>query len=93
MVEFAKASAVPKDDIAFLANFDEWKKKTHLKGKTLDQAASDIKQFAEAVSKPLEALSGGDVQKWIEDLLESVSAVTVRRKLSAVRSYTSRPTR
>jgi integrase len=74
-------------DTPFLFHFDEWKKRTNLKGKTLDQAASDIKQFSTAVSKPLEGLSGGDVQTWIEGLSETVSAVTVRRKLSALKSY------
>jgi integrase len=35
----------------------------------------------------LGSLTGGHVQKWIETLLETVSATTVRRKLSALRSY------
>ncbi len=58
-----------------------------MKGKTLDQAKSDIEQFTKTVPEPLEAVTGGHVQTWIETLLETVSAVTVRRKLSNVRSY------
>jgi hypothetical protein len=78
---------VAKTETPFLLFFDEWKEGTHLKGKSRDQAASDIKQFGEAVSSTLEGLSGRAVQTWIEGQLKSVSAVTVRRKLSALKSY------
>jgi integrase len=74
-------------EAAFLAHFEEWQDKTHLKGKTLDQAVSDIKQFAASVSESLGSLSGRDVQAWIEDLLNDVGATTVRRKVSALKSY------
>lgn len=72
---------------AFLAHFEDWQSKTHLKDKTLDQAVSDITQFAAAVAQPLGALTGAHVQAWIETQLETMSATTVRRKLFAVRSY------
>ena len=75
-----------------LAHLDAWKAATHLKGKTLDQVISDINQFAKAVDQPLERLSGKHVQGWIEGLLNpksgnTVAAVTVRRKLTALRTY------
>jgi integrase len=71
----------------FLAHFETWKLKTHLKGKSRDQAASDVKAFGATVPETLEKLSGKHVQGWIES--QTVSAVTVRRKLSALKSYWS----
>jgi len=79
--------SVSGPDAAFLAHFEDWQSKTHLKEKTLDQAVSDIKQFATAVAQPLQALTGAHVQAWIEDLLNEVGAATVRRKVSALKSY------
>jgi integrase len=71
----------------FLEHFDDWQEKTHLNGKTLDQAVSDIKQFSTSVTETLGSLSGRNVQAWIEEQLNSVGAATVRRKVSALRSY------
>ena len=73
-------------DGPFLTHFDEWQKATHLKAKTLDQAVSDVRQFDQVVGANLN-LSGGVVQEWIDGQLKTISAVTVRRKLSAIRSY------
>ena len=87
LVEAAQSILAPKGNTDFLTHFKDWQSKTHLKDKTLDQAVSDIKQFAAAVSQPLEALTGAHIQGWIETQLETISAATVRRKLSAVRSY------
>jgi integrase len=74
-------------DEPFLSHFDEWQSRTHLKDKTLDQAVSDIKSFAGSVPESLAILSGRHVQGWIETSLETVLPGTVRRKLSALRSY------
>ena len=87
LVDAAQAVAASVSKTEFLQHLKEWQDKTHLKGKTLDQAISDIKQFSAAVSETLESLSGRHVQDWIEKLLETVSADTVRRKLSALKSY------
>jgi hypothetical protein len=77
---------VSAPDATLLAHFEQWQEKTHLKGKTLDQAVSDIKQFATAVSESLGSLSGREVQAWIEELLNDVGTTTVRRKISALKS-------
>jgi integrase len=84
--ETENASA-PDTNLPFLSYFDEWQAKTHLKGKTLDQAVSDIRQFNAAIPVSLEKLTGGAVQEWLETLLETASAATVRRKLSSLKSY------
>lgn len=64
----ASLSSTPAaaDDVPFLHFLDEWKEKTHLSGKTKDQAVSDVKQFAASVDRTLSTVSGGDVQQWIE---------------------------
>ena len=59
------AAQTAETDTTFLAHFADWRTKTHLKGKTLDQASSDIKQFAAAVSETLGSLTGSHVQKWM----------------------------
>ena len=78
---------VSASDVAFLAHFEEWQERTHLKGKSLDQAVSDIRQFSAAVSGNLSSALGRNVQAWIEELLNDVGAATVRRKVSALKSY------
>jgi len=71
----------------FLAHLDGFKSATHLKGKTLDQVISDLNQFADQCPEPLEILSGKHVQTWIDQLLNTVSALTIRRKLTGLRTY------
>lgn len=71
----------------FLAYFDEWKTRTHLKKKTLDQACSEIRKFSDEVPATLTSLTGRMVQTWIDDGLKTSSAGTVRRKLSILKSY------
>ena len=78
LVEAAQSILAPKGNTDFLTHFEDWQSKTHLKDKTLDQAVSDIKQFAAAVSQPLEALTGAHIQGWIETQLETISAATVQ---------------
>ena len=77
----------------FLAHFEAWKGATHLKGKTLDQACSQINKFALAVpNATLEGLTGGMVQKWIEGLLhpavgDGINPKTVNSYLASIRNY------
>lgn len=71
----------------FLGHFDEWKTRTHLKKKTLDQACSEIRKFSDEVPATLTSLTGRMVQTWIDDGLKTASAGTVRRKLSILKSY------
>jgi integrase len=69
----------------FLDNFDTWSQKSHLRGKTLDQAKSDVRTFAKATGQSVESLSRKHVQTWIEG--QDVSAATIRRKLTSIRGY------
>jgi site-specific recombinase XerD len=79
---------------SFLHHFEVWQSATHLKGKTLDQAVSDIKRFAAAHPDAMtDTITGGKVQKWIGSLLrptapaKALSPSTVKRVLSGIRSY------
>jgi integrase len=78
----------------FLDRFEDWRKATHLKGKSLDQAVSAIRQFADDVPKTIETLTGSDVQKWLEGLTskksgEPLSANAKQWKLVGLRDYWS----
>src|ERR1019366_2087182 len=60
--------------------------------KTLGQRVQAIKEFAAAVSVPMEALSGRDVQGWLDAMTNKkngkpTDAKTKARKLSDIRPY------
>lgn len=76
----------------FLSHLDKWKPHAGLKPRPLDQAVSSIKQFKEAVAKPIEQIEDDDVQRWIETLINAegetgLSSKTVNRKLGEIRNY------
>jgi integrase len=73
----------------FLAHLTDWKENTHIKGNTLTLYESDIRQFAEAVAQPIESLQRLHVKTWTDNLLKTLTADTVSRKLAAVRCYWS----
>ena len=76
----------------FLTYLGDWKAHACLKPRPLDQAISTLKQFADAVRQPIEQVEAKHVQTWIDDLIRvdqptGLSAKTVRRKLSELRTY------
>jgi integrase len=91
------AAAIAADRITghatpFLAYLEKWKPHAGVNPRPLDQAISSIKQFDGAVSKPLERLENGDVQKWIDSLINpdgetGLNSKTVNRKLGEINNY------
>ena len=76
----------------FLKYLDDWKPHAGLVPRCMDQAVATLKQFASAVSRPIEALEAKHVQTWVDDLINpngavGISAKTVNRKLSELRNY------
>lgn len=76
----------------FLSHLEKWKPHAGLKPRPLDQAISSIKQFGQAVAKPIEQIGEDDVQRWIETLINpagmsGLSSKTVNRKLGEIRNY------
>jgi hypothetical protein len=79
----------------FHAHLEAWQAMTHLRGKYLYQAVVSIMEFAKAVPCCLETLDSSTVQGWIDNQLRPTDSnkpalpTTVRRKLTAIRSYWS----
>jgi hypothetical protein len=76
----------------FLTFIDEYEGVAKVRDKTLKRAISGITKFALAVPKPIEALTGGDVQTWLyslksEKTSKSADQQTKRRRLSELRGY------
>jgi integrase len=75
-----------------LTYLERWRPDAGLKPRPLDQATSSIKQFDQAVGKPIEQIESKDVQRWIDELIAASSdtglhAKTVNRKLGEIRNY------
>ncbi|HET7879631.1 MAG TPA: tyrosine-type recombinase/integrase [Acetobacteraceae bacterium] len=75
-----------------LLNLDKWKPHAGLKPRPLDQAVASINEFARAIRKPIQRITGADVQRWIEALINpdaesGLTAKTVNRKLAEIRNY------
>ena len=75
-----------------LTHLEDWKPHAGLKPRPLDQAISSIKQFDQAVGRPIEQIESSDVQKWIEGLINpdgdtGLNSKTVTRKLGEIRNY------
>jgi integrase len=75
-----------------LAYIQRWKPDAGLKPRPLDQAASSIRQFDNAVGKAIEQIKAKDVQQWIDGLINAdsetgLSSKTVNRKLGEIRNY------
>ena len=89
----AIANGTDRIPTPFLAHLEIWKARTHLRGKSLHAAVAAVEEFAEAVPCYLETLTGGMVQKWIDDQLRPTDRSkpslpsTVRKKVSGCRSY------
>lgn len=86
-VDAATGRATPFD-----AHLGEWQLHAGLKPRSLDQAISTVQQFTREVGRSFQGLSGGDVQRWVDRLInaggkEGMSAKTVNRKLSELRNY------
>ncbi len=76
----------------FLAYLEKWKPHAGLKPRPLDQAISSLRQFDEAVGKPLEQIENSVVQRWIDGLIDpeaetGLSPKTVNRKLGEINNY------
>jgi integrase len=76
----------------FLTYLADWQKLATQKGKTLDQMLSTINKFGEAVTEPMETLSGKHVQKWLDEMVNEKTGKpadkgTKQRKLSDIRPY------
>jgi integrase len=82
----------------FLTYFEQWQTSlTNRKGgsgneKTLSQRVATIQDFGDAVSEPVETLSGTHVQTWLDRMKnkkngEPTDAKTKQRKLSDIRPY------
>jgi integrase len=75
-----------------LTYLERWKPDAGLRPRNLDQATSSLKQFDNAVGKPIEQIEGRDVQKWIDGLINAegdsgLLSRTVRRKLGEIGNY------
>jgi integrase len=76
----------------FLTFIDDYEAVAKVRDGTLKQAISGITKFALAVPKPLQALTGGDVQAWLyalksEKTGENADHNTKQRRLSELRGY------
>jgi integrase len=76
----------------FLSYVETWKPHAGLRPRSLDQTISTIKNFDEAVGKPIEQIEARDVQKWIDELIAPDAetfrrARTVKSRLSEIRNY------
>ena len=86
------AEKITGDATPFTAHMERWKPHAGLKPRPLDQAISSIKQFHEAVGKPLQRVENKDVQAWIDGLInpdgeDGLSSKTINRKLGEIRNY------
>lgn len=72
----------PKASIGWLDHLSDWMASTSLQGRQRDQYASDIRQ---APWLTVEGCTRVAVQRWVSG--QTVSPKTVRRKLSAYRTY------
>jgi len=75
-----------------LTYLKEWKSQSGLKPRPLDQATSSLKQFDQAVGKPIEGNESKDVQQCINGLINAeaekgLNSRTVNRKLGEIRNY------
>ena len=76
----------------FLAFINEYQKVAKVRDKTLRQAISGINKFGVAIPKPMETLTGADVQAWLFSLKSEKSGQgadqkTKQRRLSELRGY------
>lgn len=77
----------------FLQHLDGFEKGSHLRGKHLESARSEIKQFAEHhPDASLETVTQTDVQLWVRDLASGKHGkpnlpATIRHKLNSLRQY------
>jgi integrase len=76
----------------FLTYLDCWRKVATQQGKTLDQMLSTLNKFGDAVTEPMETLSGRHVQKWLDEMMNEKNGKpadkgTKQRKLSDIRPY------
>ena len=71
----------------FLTHLARWQQETHLRGAVLQAYTRDIKQFAEAVSEPLETLSRRHVYKWAVGFNGTLNPSTIRRKIISLSAY------
>ena len=82
------SAPVNRKSTPFDQHLEDWKQATHLSGKTLAQAISEIQRFARMVSVPIEQLSGKHVEVWIEAMrAQGLSAITVKAAISKIMSY------
>ena len=70
----------------YLRHIDRWIASCR-PSKTTEQYEANIREFAAAVTLPIERLTGPAVQGWIEATLKVRSAPTVRYKLAGNRHY------
>jgi integrase len=76
----------------FLTYLEKWKPHAGLKPRPLDQAVSSLRQFDEALGKPIEQIENSDVQRWIDGLIApdaktGLNPKTVNRKLGEINNY------